>query len=68
MWKFKKCPRCMGDVFLDRDFEGGWYEQCLQCGHRRYMPVMMEARRDSARKKLSGNKKRKKATNAVRVA
>ena len=33
MWKSKSCPRCGGDIFVDRDLEG-WYEQCLQCGYR----------------------------------
>lgn len=32
MWKLKKCSRCGGDVFIDKD-EYGWYEQCLQCGY-----------------------------------
>jgi len=26
----KKCPKCGGNVYLDKD-EYGWYEQCLQC-------------------------------------
>ncbi len=33
MWKFKNCPRCGGDIFIDKDMYG-WYEQCLQCSHR----------------------------------
>lgn len=33
MWKFKSCPRCGGDIFLDKDMDS-WYEQCLQCGYR----------------------------------
>ena len=33
-WKFKSCPRCMGDVFIDRDIDG-WYEQCLLCAYHR---------------------------------
>ena len=40
MWRFKSCPKCRGDVYLERDFEGAWYEHCLQCGYRRYMPEM----------------------------
>lgn len=28
----KRCPRCGGNVYLDRD-EQGWYEECLQCGY-----------------------------------
>ncbi len=30
--RFKSCPRCKGDVVVDKD-QNGWYEQCLQCGH-----------------------------------
>lgn len=26
------CPRCKGDVRLDRD-EYGWYEECIMCGY-----------------------------------
>ena len=32
MLKLKGCPRCKGDVRIDRD-EYGWYEECIQCGH-----------------------------------
>jgi uncharacterized protein (DUF983 family) len=28
----KRCPKCGGNIFVDRDFRG-WYEQCLQCGY-----------------------------------
>ena len=31
-WKFKSCPKCGGDLFIDSDYNG-WYEQCLQCGY-----------------------------------
>ena len=33
-WKLKSCPRCDGDMFIDRDLYG-WYEQCIQCGYAR---------------------------------
>ncbi|MFC2005742.1 hypothetical protein ACFLVG_02130 [Chloroflexota bacterium] len=33
VWKFKGCPRCSGDVFIESDLNG-WYEQCLQCSWR----------------------------------
>jgi len=33
MLKLKGCPRCKGDVVVERDFDG-WYEECLQCGYR----------------------------------
>lgn len=32
MWRFKACPKCGGDIFVDEDMTG-WYEQCLQCGY-----------------------------------
>jgi len=32
MLKFKSCPRCRGDMYLDQD-EHIWYEHCLQCGY-----------------------------------
>jgi DNA-directed RNA polymerase subunit RPC12/RpoP len=33
-WVLSSCNRCGGDMFIDRDADG-WYEQCLQCSHRR---------------------------------
>jgi hypothetical protein len=33
-WELKACSRCGGDVFVDRDADG-WFEQCLQCSHRK---------------------------------
>ena len=32
--RFRSCPRCGGDTFIDRDVYG-WYEHCLQCGYLR---------------------------------
>jgi len=32
MIKLKGCPKCKGDVALDRDVHG-WFEQCIQCGY-----------------------------------
>lgn len=31
MLQFKSCPRCQGDVQIDRDWFGE-YKKCLQCG------------------------------------
>jgi len=33
-WRLKDCPRCGGDTFIDKDFDG-WYQQCLLCAYRR---------------------------------
>ena len=38
MWKLKSCPRCGGDLLLDKDLLNGWYEQCLQCSFNRDLP------------------------------
>jgi len=43
MWKLRNCPRCQGDLFIDKDLDG-WYGQCLQCGYRREMRAIAEAR------------------------
>ena len=31
MLQLKSCPRCQGDVQVDRDWFGA-YKKCLQCG------------------------------------
>ncbi len=31
MMELKSCPKCHGDMFLDRDNYGA-FRQCLQCG------------------------------------
>jgi len=41
MWKFKGCPRCRGDMFLERD-QDMWYEECLQCSYRHELKSMSE--------------------------
>ena len=51
MWKLKSCPKCGGDIFIDKDFNG-WYEECLQCGFSRELVEMVSAEKHAA----SGNK------------
>ncbi len=43
MWRLKGCPRCKGDMLIDREY-CTWYEWCLQCGHRRDLKGIFEAR------------------------
>jgi len=33
MWTFGACPRCHGDMFLEREHDE-WYLQCLQCSYQ----------------------------------
>ena len=40
-WKLKSCPRCRGDMFIDRDTYG-WYEECMQCGFHNELESMVE--------------------------
>ena len=42
MYKLRSCPRCKGDVIIDRDHHG-WYEQCLQCGYQRDLKGIVDA-------------------------
>ncbi|MFA5316129.1 MAG: hypothetical protein WC369_01740 [Dehalococcoidales bacterium] len=37
--RLKSCPKCGGDVRVDRDHYG-WFEQCIQCGHTHDMEVI----------------------------
>ncbi len=41
MIKFKVCPRCNGDLYLNQD-NFGKYVNCLQCGYMKdvEMPVL----------------------------
>ena len=34
VWKLKGCPRCNGDLFIQRETDG-WYEECLLCGYQK---------------------------------
>lgn len=47
MWKLKRCPRCGGDIFLDKD-QYTWYMQCLQCGYLRDLDNIAEFKEQPA--------------------
>jgi hypothetical protein len=36
-----RCPKCGGNLYLDRDFNG-WYEQCLQCAYMKDLGVVYQ--------------------------
>jgi len=44
MWKLKKCPRCGGDFFLEKDIYG-WYKQCLQCSYRQELKEINDSKK-----------------------
>ena len=59
MLRLKGCPRCKGDILIDRDHLS-WYEQCIQCGYLRDFEVSDEA---------NGNgKKDKSAPDRIEIA
>lgn len=47
MLRSKSCPRCRGNVLIDRDVYG-WYQQCLQCGYQRDLKSMVKAKAQRA--------------------
>ncbi len=49
MWKFKSCPKCEGDLFVDWDMNG-WYVQCLQCGYLSDLKSMFKVKKELAKK------------------
>jgi len=61
MWRLKGCPKCGGDVFIDRDMNG-WYEQCLQCGYvhdlKSVLEVKEQTRENTREPVLAGNHRR----------
>ncbi len=49
-WKLKGCPRCGGDISIDRDYHG-WYEACLQCGYTSELRNITELKQPAEREK-----------------
>jgi len=49
MWRLKSCPRCKGDVLVDRN-HNSWHEWCLQCGYQHDLNVSDEAKGRVAKK------------------
>jgi DNA-directed RNA polymerase subunit M/transcription elongation factor TFIIS len=49
MWRFKGCPKCGGDLFVDYDING-WYEECLQCGYLHDLRTILEVGAQKAEK------------------
>lgn len=35
IWKFKACPRCGGDIYIERDEHNTYYLACLLCAYKR---------------------------------
>ena len=48
MERWKRCPKCRGNVIVDRD-EYGWYELCIMCGNMGDLEDMVLAKGGSER-------------------
>lgn len=59
MLRLKCCPKCGGDVALDKDHYG-WYEQCLQCGYLRDLEVIVQVGQQPASEQPAPKEKRRK--------
>lgn len=46
----KSCPRCNGDLLVERD-EQGWYVECIHCGYMRDLRDWPEAEHQLAEEK-----------------
>ncbi len=42
MWRLKSCPRCNGDLFINKE-ANSWYEHCLLCGYLRDVTRLIAA-------------------------
>jgi len=45
-WRLKGCPRCKGDVVVERD-RWGWYEECIQCGYLRDLQNIVDVKQQA---------------------
>ena len=59
MWRFKGCPKCGGDLFVDYDLNG-WYEECLQCGYLHDLRTILEVKEDKPEKLVKAEKSERK--------
>jgi len=39
----RRCPRCGGNLFLDRDYNG-WYLECIQCSYTRELEIKVDGK------------------------
>jgi len=56
-WRIKACPRCQGDMFIDKGIYG-WYEQCLQCSYQQELRDISEFKNQLLRREKAGGRQR----------
>lgn len=61
MWRSKSCPKCDGDIFVEMDcVDGEWYEYCLQCSYRHYLPAVARSPAHAADEAVAEGRKVKR--------
>ena len=63
-WKLKSCPRCGGDMLIDRDMDF-WYEQCLQCSYKVELQHLSSYKDKFEAAKASGKGNSEKKTTGI---
>lgn len=48
--KLQKCPKCNGNVYVDRD-EYGWFVECIFCGYMRDLVRLAVKKRNNVENK-----------------
>ena len=56
-WRIKSCPRCNGDMFIDKGLYG-WYEQCLQCAYQQELRDIGEFKKQLPQREKAGGRQR----------
>lgn len=46
MFKLERCPKCGGNVHVDRD-EYGWFVECIMCGYMQDLVRLPVAKRNN---------------------
>jgi DNA-directed RNA polymerase subunit M/transcription elongation factor TFIIS len=59
MWRLKSCPKCHGDIYIDKDRKS-WFEECLQCGFSRELAEMVVVEQHSGSQKSGSRAPRSK--------
>ena len=53
MMRLKGCPRCKGDIVVERD-HWGWYEECIQCGYLRDLQSVVKVKELGGQEETEG--------------
>ena len=64
-FRFKGCPKCNGDIYVDYDYLDGWTEKCIQCGLRRYLEELTDVKVEESRHQPKTDRRKDCAASAA---